>query len=132
MIKFFSKENIYFCSKFNQTSFGVQKQPSRRVLGKRCSGNMQQIYKIPPMPKCDFNKVAKQSNSNEITLWHRCSTVNLLHLFRTSFPKNNFGRLLLDVLNKHPPLKNKRLRSNHTFFFIIIVKSQKQSPSGAL
>ena len=86
------------------------------------------------MPKCDFNKVAKQSNSNEITLWHRCSTVNLLHLFRTSFPKNNFGRLLLDVLNKHPPLKNKRLslRSNHTFFFIIIVKSQKQSPSGAL
>ena len=41
------------------------------------------------MPKCDFNKVAK----------HVCSPVNLLHIFRTSFLKNNSGRLLLDVLD---------------------------------
>ena len=27
---------------------------------KRCSENMQQIYKRAPMPKCDFNKFAKQ------------------------------------------------------------------------
>ena len=32
--------------------------PSRGVLRKRCSENMQQIYKITSMPKCDFNKVA--------------------------------------------------------------------------
>ena len=37
-----------------------QKQPSRGVLRKRCSENMQQIYRRTPMPKCDFNKVAKQ------------------------------------------------------------------------
>ena len=36
-----------------------KKQPSRGVLMKRCSENMQQIYGKTPMPKCDFNKVAK-------------------------------------------------------------------------
>ena len=37
-----------------------QKQPSRDVPIKRCSENMQQIYRKTPMPKCDFNKVALQ------------------------------------------------------------------------
>ena len=36
----------------------MQEQPSRGVLKKRCSGNMQQIYRRTPMPKWDFNKVA--------------------------------------------------------------------------
>ena len=40
------------------TSF--QKQPPRGVLRKRCSENVQQIYRRIPMPKCDFNKVAKE------------------------------------------------------------------------
>ena len=39
-----------------------QKQPSRGVPRKKCSENMQQIYKRTPMAKCDFNKVAKQLN----------------------------------------------------------------------
>ena len=43
------------------------------------------------MPKCDFNKVALQ-----ITLWHVCSPVNMLHIFRTPFLKNTYGWLLLD------------------------------------
>ena len=47
------------------------------------------------MPKSNFNKVA--SNFTEITLWHECSPENLLHIFRTPFPKNNTGRLLLVV-----------------------------------
>ena len=38
----------------------LQKQPSRGVLSKSCSENMQQIYRKTPTPKCDFNKVAKQ------------------------------------------------------------------------
>ena len=38
----------------------VQKQPPSGVPRKRCSENMQQIYRITPMPKCDFNKVALQ------------------------------------------------------------------------
>ena len=36
------------------------KQPSREVLRKRCSENMQQIYRRTLMQKCDFNKVALQ------------------------------------------------------------------------
>ena len=38
----------------------LQKQPPRGVLKKRCSENMQQIYRRTPMPKCGFNKVPKQ------------------------------------------------------------------------
>ena len=46
----------------------IQKQPSRGVVRKRCSENMQQVYRRTPMPKCDFN-----SNFVEITLGHGCS-----------------------------------------------------------
>ena len=41
------------------------------------------------MPKCHCNFI-------EITLWDGCSSVNLLHIFRTPFPKNTSGRLLLE------------------------------------
>ena len=34
-------------------------------------------------------------NFIEITLWHSCSPVNLLHILRTPFPENTSGRLLL-------------------------------------
>ena len=37
----------------------LQKQPSRGVRKKSCSGNTPQIYRRTPIPKCDFNKVAK-------------------------------------------------------------------------
>ena len=36
----------------------IQKQPFRVVSKKRCSENMQHIYRRTPKPKCDFNKVA--------------------------------------------------------------------------
>ena len=38
------------------------------------------------MPKCDFNKVRGSS------------PVNLLHIFRTPFPKNTFGWMFLYVV----------------------------------
>ena len=39
-------------------SEGIQhKQPSRGGLRKRCSENMQQIYRRTPMLKCEFNKL---------------------------------------------------------------------------
>ena len=44
------------------TSIKYQKQPSSSVLIKSCSENMQQSSRKTPMPKCDFNKVAKQLN----------------------------------------------------------------------
>ena len=67
-----------------------QKQRSRGVLRKRCSENMQQIYRRTPMPMCDFD-----CNFIEIALWYGCSPVNLLHIFRIPFPKNSSGWLLL-------------------------------------
>ena len=38
-----------------------------------------------------------QSNFIEIALRHGCSPVNFLHIFRTPFPKNTSGGLLLEV-----------------------------------
>ena len=66
----------------------LQKQPSRGVLKKRCSENIEKIYRRTPMPKCNFNKIAKQ-------LQHSCSPVNLLHICRTPFSRNTSGWLLL-------------------------------------
>ena len=78
---------------FSLESFSIaQKQPSRGVLRKRCSENMQQIYRRTPMPKCDL-----LCNFIEIALRHGCSPVNLLHIFRPPFSKNTSGRLLLIV-----------------------------------
>ena len=61
-----------------------QKQPSRGALKKRCSENMQQMYRRTPMPKCDFNKVAKQLYWNRTSTWV-CSPLNFLLIFRTLF-----------------------------------------------
>ena len=49
------------------------------------------------MPKCNFN-IKLESNFIEIALRHGCSQINLLHIFRTRFPKSTSGRLLLAVL----------------------------------
>ena len=54
---------------------------------------MQQIYRRTPMPKCDFI----ENNFIEITLRHGCSPVDLLHIFRTPFPRNTFEWLLLTI-----------------------------------
>ena len=63
------------------------------VLKKRCSENMQQIYRRTLMPKCYF------SNFFDIALRHGCSPVNLLHVFRTIFPRNTSGWLLVKFEN---------------------------------
>ena len=65
-----------------------QKQPPRGVPRQNCSENMQQNYRRTPMPKC-------LSNFIKITLRHRCSPVNLQHIFRTPFLKNSSKWLLL-------------------------------------
>ena len=73
-----------------------EKQPPKGVLKKRCSENMQQIYRRKPMRSmisikllCDFI---------EITLRHVFSPKDLLHIFRTPFRRNTSGWLLLKGL----------------------------------
>ena len=44
----------------SDTNIQTQKQQPRDVFRKRRSENMQPIYRRTPIPKCDFNKVAKQ------------------------------------------------------------------------
>ena len=77
----------------------IQKQPPRSVPRKKCSENIQQIYKRTPMRECDFSKVAMQLYWNHTSTW--CSPVNLLHIFKTPSPMNISGWLPLDTL-LHP------------------------------
>ena len=53
-------ETAYIIYKQLAFRYNIQKQPPTGVLRKRCSEKMQQIYRRTPMPKCNFNKVAKQ------------------------------------------------------------------------
>ena len=48
--------NKYYCNE------NLQKQPSRGVLIKRCSGNMQQIYGRTLMLKCDCKATLLKSH----------------------------------------------------------------------
>ena len=84
--KEFSSSIVYAYYPKSSEYLEFQKQPLRYVLRKRCSENMQQIYRRTLMPKYDFNKVALQLCWN--TLWHGCSLLNLLHIFRAPFLKN--------------------------------------------
>ena len=53
-------KNIFTkCQEHYHNYMWLQKQTLRGVLRKRCSENMQQVYRKTPMPKCNFNKVAK-------------------------------------------------------------------------
>ena len=54
---------------FMEQYHNQQKQPSRHVLRKSCFENMQQIYRRIPMPKCNFNRVAKQLYWNHTSAW---------------------------------------------------------------
>ena len=70
-----------------------QEQPPRGLPRKSCSKNMQQIYRRTPMPKCDFNKVAKRRYWNRTSTW--VFSCQLKHIFRTPFLKKTSGGLLL-------------------------------------
>ena len=49
-------------------------------------------------PRRSAISIKLQSNFIEIALLHGCSPVHLLHIFRTPFPKNTSGWLLLEIL----------------------------------
>ena len=49
------------------------------------------------MSTCDFNKML--CNFIEIAHWHGFSPVNLLHTFKTLFPKSTTFTKLINILN---------------------------------
>ena len=66
----------------------------------RCSYEKEGVLKIcskftGELPCQSVISIKLQSSFFEITLRHECSPVNLLHIFRTPFPKNTFEGLLL-------------------------------------
>ena len=63
-------ELFYMRNCFRMTAqYTIQKHTSRSVLRKRCPENMQQIYGRTLIPKCDFNKIAKQLYWNQTSSW---------------------------------------------------------------
>ena len=80
--KCLTKNESYFVNTSEIFRSYCQKQPSRGVLKKKCSENMQQIYRRTPMRKHDFNKVAKQLYWNRTSAW---VFSEFLHIFRIPF-----------------------------------------------
>ena len=80
--EFLGKSVLKIYSKFT----GVH--PCQRVIQRHFT----EFTKRTLLLKCDFNL---QSNFIEITQPHGCSPINLLHIYRTPFSRNNSGRLLL-------------------------------------
>ena len=63
-------------------------------------------------------------NFIEITFRHVCSPVNLLHIFRTPFPKNTSGRLLLNW--KRFKQKFQSLKLSRVLFFSFLPNTNLQ------
>ena len=80
---------IYYCKKLTyphmltQNDWRFRGIPIWGILMKKCSENIQQIYRRIPICKCDL---------------HRCSPVNLLYIFSTHFYKNAVEWLLLAIV----------------------------------
>ena len=63
-------------------------------------------------------------NFIEITLQHGCSPVNLLHIFRTSFPKNTAeGLLLTSAIGNTQNLRCSFYKNRSTFFVFLLLKT---------
>ena len=81
------------CIKLFETE--VRSSPSEVILGK---GVLKICSKFTGEHPCRIAiSIKLQSNFFEIALRHGCSPVNLLHIFRTLFPKNTSERLLLYI-----------------------------------
>ena len=106
--KFFT--DSFVKSNFFQLLCGINRSRSPEVfLGKGIRKICSKFTGETPMLKCDFNKFANQLYWNHTR--HGCSPVNLLHIFRTPFPKNISGWLIMNkfsqrfhkILTEKPP-----------------------------
>ena len=111
----------------------LRSSPSEVLLGK---GILKICSKFKGERPCQSAiSIELVCNFTKIALWHGCSPVNLLHIFRTPFPKNNFGGLLLlshdlliPILNAYRSIlaalrliqnyfSNRKQRTKHIFRF---------------
>ena len=99
----------------------IQKQPSRSVLGKSFSENMQQIYRRTPILKCDFNGVALQLYWNHT--WDGCSPENLLHIFRNLFLRapleGYFWRIIVMIYLVNPKIFSEDIALNFVWMLLL-------------
>ena len=77
---------LYFASLDNIAQQKLDRSSRPEVLGKATL----EIY-----ARFTGEHLCRSVISIEITLWHKCSPANLLHNFRTAFPKNTSRRLFL-------------------------------------
>ena len=101
-----------------------KKHPLRGFLRRRCSENMQQIYRKHPCRSAIFIKFLR--NFNEIALRHGCSPENLLHIFRISFPKNTSGGLLLKNYVKSFQWKESHHQACEEIYSLLFNQKTKQ------
>ena len=90
------KELIIEMSRIEWVEWVVQKQPPRGVPRKGVLKIHSKFTGEHPGRSAILIKLL--CNFIEITLWHGCSPVNLLHIFRTAFLKNTSVWLLLVVI----------------------------------
>ena len=83
-------------------STNLQKQPPRSVLRKRCSENMQQIYRRALIPKCDFYtwKVSiRPFQLRNYFLWGLLSIIAAWLLYRVTVAHSMF-LFLVNIITK--------------------------------
>ena len=98
-----------------------QKQPPWGVHRKRCSENIQQIYRRTPMPKCDFNKVVLQLYWNHTLAW--LLSCKFAAYFQNNFLKNASVWLLLKRLFYSVAVPHYRLTLKiHQYAVLLLTK----------
>ena len=60
-------------------------------------------------PRQSVSLIKLLCNFTEFTLWHGCSPINLLYIFRTPLTKNTSGGLLLAKINSRSKRKLTRI-----------------------
>ena len=94
--------SVFFPLRFNKITWSVWKALSHSI----CKSSHPELFleksalkicsKFTGKHPCrSVISITLQRNFFEITLRHGCSPVNLLHIFRTPYSKNTFGRQLL-------------------------------------
>ena len=109
---FYRKELMHF-----------QKPPSIGVFRERCSENNSKFTREHPCQSLISIKLL--CNFFEITLRYGCSDVNLLYIFKTAFPANTSGGLLLHYFTQGASTDQVKLEVTFTVNIVSISNHYK-------